>query len=73
MELFNILYSSRYKAFFFFFSTPYVISRSWVMALNLNSTESKKRRRSSYLNVEEDFLQEDLDLICATKCLGDSN
>ena len=43
------------------------------MALNLNSTESKKRGRSSYLNVEEDFLQEDLDLICATKCLADSN
>lgn len=44
------------------------------MALNLNSRESKKKEGgSSYLNVvEEDFL-EDLDLICATKCLGDSN
>ena len=43
------------------------------MVLNLNSRESKKGG-SSYLNVaEEDFLQEDLDLICATKCLGDSN
>ena len=72
MELFNILYSSRYKAFFFF-PTPYAISRSWVMVLNLNSRESKKGG-SSYLNVaEEDFVQEDLDLICATKCLGDSN
>ena len=44
------------------------------MVLNLNSRESKKGGGSSYLNVaEEDFLQEDLDLICATKCLGDSN